>query len=234
MKKILLIEDEEPFASNLKEELKEYGLVVTKIDNGEDAIQALIEDIFQGVILDLKLKASSEIHGISLIEWLKKFQPNIPIIVITGHSHLAIRAFEYGVDALMIKPVEGKYISQYLKRAIEFRELKVLIQDKEVEIMNSYAKNVELNKENRILKSVKIYNAVIIFMIVVGLVTLTHFFPNNILSPILLFIISLVLLIGGHRISKVILKILGQEVQIESEPISSSINSQKDNIKTKN
>lgn len=216
MKKILLIEDEEPFASNLKEELKEYGLVVTKTDSGEEAIKSLNEEIFQGVILDLKLKATSEVHGISLIEWLKKFQPSIPIIVITGHSHLAIRAFEYGVDALMIKPVEGKYISQYLKRAIEFRELKVLIQDKEVEITKAYAKNIELSKENRILKSVKIYNAIIVFMIVAGFITLTYFFPNNILSPILLFVISLILLIGGNRISKVILKILGQEVQIES------------------
>lgn len=216
MKKILLIEDEEPFASNLKEELKEYGLVVSKIDTGEEAIKALNEEIFQGVILDLKLKASSEIHGISLIEWLKKFHPDIPIIVITGHSHLAIRAFEYGVDSLMIKPVEGKYISQYLKRAIEFRELKDLIQHKEVELMEAYAKNLELGKENRVLKSTKIYNAIIVLMVVAGFIALSYYFPNNILSPILLFVISLALLIGGNRISKVILKIFGQEVQIES------------------
>lgn len=222
MNKILLIEDEEPFASNLKDELKEYGLVISKCDNGEEAIKLLNDNFFQGVILDLKLKPSSNIHGISLIEWLKKNQPRIPIIVITGHSHLAIRAFEYGVDSLMIKPVEGKYISQYLKRAIEFRELKKSIQEKEIELLKSYSDNVILSKKNKILRNTKIYNVIIVISMVSGFVLLNYLSPEKILGQLLLFVVSLVLLIGGNRISKVILKVLGQEVRIESNEKSNT------------
>lgn len=228
MQKILLIEDEEPFASNLQEELKEYGLVTIKVDGGEEALELLENDSFQGVVLDLKLKSSSNIHGISVIEWLRKFQPNIPIIVITGHSHLAIRAFEYGVDSLMIKPVEGKYVSQYLKRAIEFRELKRMLEYKDEELkkildhkqeelngLKTY--NEKLSKENKKLKSKAIYTVIIVSLLVMGFISLSYFFPSSILSPILLFIVAVILLMGGGRISKVFVKILGQQMQIESE-----------------
>jgi ActR/RegA family two-component response regulator len=212
MNRILLVEDEEPFASNLSADLKEQGFIVDKTDEGEAAIRLLKKSNIKGIVLDLKLKADSKVHGLSIIEWIKSNELDIPVIVMTGHPHLAVRAFELGVDSLMLKPIESKYIAQYLFRAMEVRKLK--------------KENILLQKKyNNLSKPIFSTISITIF-IILGFIAWNIFLPNNYIGQIILFIISIILLLGGNRIAKVAVKLLGQEISIEAnEDKKNDINS---------
>ncbi|RLA70528.1 MAG: response regulator [Epsilonproteobacteria bacterium] len=109
MKKILLVDDNEANITLLLGVLDElYDLSVAL--SGEDALEAIEEEMPDLVILDLRL------GGISGIEVCKIIKQNeatkhIPIIMLTATSNtLQDEVYAAGADSLMSKPFEIAFL----------------------------------------------------------------------------------------------------------------------------
>jgi DNA-binding NtrC family response regulator len=86
MAKILLVDDEDKFRSDIAERLKLRGFETVESDNGEDAIKAVRRDNDIDVaLLDLKMPGLS---GEQTLSELKKYRPAIQVIMLTGHGSL--------------------------------------------------------------------------------------------------------------------------------------------------
>ena len=107
--KILLVDDEICYVNVLSNRLSKRNILATKAFSGTEAIQALRKQDFDVIILDLKLE---DMDGIEVLKILKKMDPNVNVIMLTGHG-----SEEAAKDGIK----EGAY--DYLTKPCELNEL---------------------------------------------------------------------------------------------------------------
>jgi DNA-binding NtrC family response regulator len=84
--RLLLVEDEVGIAESCSELLTAKGCQVTSVSSARDAMQAIQEDQFDIVIMDLKMPG--EISGIQFYEWMVSYIPVLKekVILMTGDT----------------------------------------------------------------------------------------------------------------------------------------------------
>jgi CheY-like chemotaxis protein len=116
--KVLLVDDEREFVQTLSERLlmREMGSAVAY--DGESALDMVKEEEPEVMILDLKMPG---IDGIEVLKRVKKTNPEIEVIILTGHGSEADRevCMKLGAFAYLQKPVDIEVLSDTLKRANE-------------------------------------------------------------------------------------------------------------------
>jgi two-component system response regulator CpxR len=116
--KILLVDDEREFVQTLSERLlmRDMGSAVTY--DGESALELVKEDEPDVMILDLKMPG---IDGIEVLRRIKETQPQIEVIILTGHGSEADRkiCMDLGAFAYLHKPVDINELSETIKKANE-------------------------------------------------------------------------------------------------------------------
>jgi DNA-binding response OmpR family regulator len=101
--KLLLVDDEAPYVSVLARRLAKRNISVTPALSGSQGIQALRGSYFDIAVLDLKME---DMDGIEVLKIFKKMDPEMPVIMLTGHgSETAAReGIEFGACDYLIKP----------------------------------------------------------------------------------------------------------------------------------
>jgi two-component system response regulator RegX3 len=96
---ILVVEDEDAIAEPLVNGLRREGYDVTRVANGEAALEAAPSDL---VLLDLRLP---DIDGLDVCRRLRE-RSRVPIIVVTARGEEADRVvgLELGADDYVVKP----------------------------------------------------------------------------------------------------------------------------------
>ncbi len=116
--KILLVDDERKFVQTLSERLlmRDMGTVVAF--DGESALEMVHEDKPEVMILDLRMPG---IDGIEVLRRVKETQPEIEVIILTGHGSREDEqmCMELGAFAYLQKPVNIDVLSETLKKANE-------------------------------------------------------------------------------------------------------------------
>ena len=115
--KILLIDDEEEFASTLAERLELRGYVAKIAGNGESGISLITNDSFDIVILDLMMPG---LNGIDTLKQIKAINKNLPVILLTGHGSIKEGTEGMGIGAFdfLIKPLDIKELINKIQLAI--------------------------------------------------------------------------------------------------------------------
>ena len=123
---VLLIDDEEQFLKVLEERLETRGLKVNTATSGEDALTLVDDRNFDAIILDLAMPG---IDGIETLRLLKEKNPDLEIIMLTGHATVqkGIEAMKLGAEDFLEKPVD---LSVLLKRISEAKNKRILILEK--------------------------------------------------------------------------------------------------------
>jgi PAS domain S-box-containing protein len=100
---ILLIEDERLAVETLKGNFQDNGYHITTAHNGEEGLRKFQNNNFDLVITDFKLKG---MDGLQVSRKIKKINPHIPVIVVTGYPKLMTsdEASRFGVHDFMLKP----------------------------------------------------------------------------------------------------------------------------------
>jgi len=133
---ILLIDDDKNTADGLRKILIQDGYDTSCVYTGNEALHLIDTEHFDIVITDMKLP---DISGFSIIEKVKKKDPNIPVIMITAFSSLqtAIDAMKKGADDYLTKPVNIEELELILKKTwekqlliLQNRELRKELDDK--------------------------------------------------------------------------------------------------------
>ena len=116
--KILLVDDEREFVQTLSERLLMRDLGSAVAYDGESALEVAREDEPDVMILDLKMPG---IDGIEVLRRVKATQPQIEVIILTGHGSEADRelCMQLGAFAYLQKPVDVEELSATIKRANE-------------------------------------------------------------------------------------------------------------------
>lgn len=122
LNRIVLVEDDDAFREALAERLKLGGLEVSAFASAEAALRAL-NDRFEGVVVtDLRMPG---LDGRALVERLTALDPDLPVIMMTGHGDIAeaVEAMKRGAYDFLAKPFAPERLIESLRRALDKRSL---------------------------------------------------------------------------------------------------------------
>ena len=131
--KILLVDDEAVFTTNMGKLLTNRGYKVTAANSGDAAIQALEKENFDVVVLDLKMPG---MDGLATLKEIKKLGLFTETLILTGHGSIdtALEAIKLGAYDYLTKPCEiddlmGKIEGAWQKKeGVEKKEMKEKMQ----------------------------------------------------------------------------------------------------------
>jgi DNA-binding NtrC family response regulator len=137
--KILLVDDEKEFVESLSERLELRNLEADVVYDGEQALDALKEGKHDVMVLDLRMPG---IDGIEVLRQAKKRNPDVQVVVLTGHGTDKDEAMakKLGAIAYLKKPVDIDHLIGALKK----EKMKVLLVDDEREFVESLSERLEL------------------------------------------------------------------------------------------
>jgi len=114
---ILVIEDDERIAENIKKLLKNSGFQTTIAQNGEEGFYQAETETYDVIILDWMLPDQD---GIEICKKIRKKNNTTPIIILTAKSQLEnkIEGLNVGADDYLTKPFEGQELLARIKALI--------------------------------------------------------------------------------------------------------------------
>lgn len=120
--RVILVEDDEQMRSSTAQALELADMTVESLAQGEDAL-ALAGPGFDGVVVsDIRMPG---MDGMTLLGRLRDMDPEIPVILITGHAEvaLAVEAIRGGAYDFIEKPFVVQDLVNLIRRAAEHRNL---------------------------------------------------------------------------------------------------------------
>ena len=82
--RVLIADDEEMVRNFLVSLFSKYGHTCETSENGMEALEKMKRNSFDAVVLDIVMP---HMDGITLTKELVKLYPDLPIIIMTGHTH---------------------------------------------------------------------------------------------------------------------------------------------------
>ncbi len=142
---ILIVDDEVGPRESLRMILKPMYDVHT-VENGQDALNFLAQEKVDLVTLDLNMPGLS---GIEVLPEIKKLQPDVDVIIITGYGTLSItqEAFRCGAGGFISKPFNVADIISIVSKTFERRNQRMKIK-KLIGQLQAFRSSSEENKEN--------------------------------------------------------------------------------------
>ena len=118
--KVLLVDDEVGFVNILAKRLGKRNIKVTPAYTGTEAIQLVRKQDFDVAVLDLKME---EMDGIEVLKVFKKMDPNMVVIMLTGHGsqQAAKEGIEWGAFDYLTKPCELEELLAKIREAYQER-----------------------------------------------------------------------------------------------------------------
>ncbi len=103
--KLLLVEDNNRIALEVKKALERESFSVHWVASGQQALTQMSSDPAEVVVLDLGLP---DIDGVDVLKRLRLSNPNLPVLVLTARSGLEakVAALDSGADDYLVKPFE--------------------------------------------------------------------------------------------------------------------------------
>jgi DNA-binding NtrC family response regulator len=124
MKKILLIEDEEPIRRVLLKILTEEnkGYDITESEDGKDGFLKLTKDDYDLVLCDIKMP---KMDGVEVLQSIRENGINVPFIMLTGHGNIstAVEAMKAGAFDFISKPPDLNRLLTSVRNALEIKNL---------------------------------------------------------------------------------------------------------------
>ena len=101
--RILVVEDERKIATFIQKGLKESGFVVDIVHRGDEALEIIEENHFDGVVLDIMLPGRD---GLSVLRILRQRSNAVPVIILTARGEVSekVEGLDLGADDYLAKP----------------------------------------------------------------------------------------------------------------------------------
>jgi two-component system nitrogen regulation response regulator NtrX len=129
MASILIIDDDKAIRKTLTEILRYEGYKIDEAADGEEGLRKFSSTAYDLVLCDVKMP---KMDGIEFLEKSKVINPDVPIIVISGHGNIetAVEAVKKGAFDFISKPPDLNRLLITLRNALDkqtlVRETKVL------------------------------------------------------------------------------------------------------------
>jgi DNA-binding NtrC family response regulator len=117
--KALIVDDEQDFLETVVNRLQKRKIETTGVRSGEEAIEAMKQKAFDVVILDVKMPGGMD--GIETLREIKRLQPPVEVILLTGHASVetSIEGMKLGAFDYLIKPIKLEELLTKMAAAFE-------------------------------------------------------------------------------------------------------------------
>lgn len=114
--RLMVVDDEPIVGKRLKSLLEKAGYDVKTFTDGSAAIEELVNNRFDIIITDLKMK---NVGGMDILKAALKSNLNSKVIIITGFSkkETATEAFNKGAFDFILKPFKIDKLKQVIRKA---------------------------------------------------------------------------------------------------------------------
>ena len=122
---ILVVDDERDIRELVAGVLEDEGYGTRSAADSDSALEAIASRRPSLVLLDVWLQGS-RLDGLDLLDEIKRRDPSIPVLVISGHGNLdtAVAAIRRGASDFIEKPFEAERLLLLVERATETERLK--------------------------------------------------------------------------------------------------------------
>jgi two-component system OmpR family response regulator len=126
--RVLVVDDEIDFLETIVKRLEARNINVSGVESGRQALEAIEEQDFDVVILDVKMPG---MDGIETLREMKKKKPLVEVIILTGHASVesGIQGMQLGAFDYVMKPVALDELLEKIRQAYERK----LIQEEKTE-----------------------------------------------------------------------------------------------------
>lgn len=103
--RILLVEDEKPLSVAICKMLRQENYLVDFVFNGTDALEYILSDIYNAVILDVMLPG---MDGFSVLQTIRSKGITVPVLMLTARSGIddRLNGLQSGADYYLPKPFD--------------------------------------------------------------------------------------------------------------------------------
>jgi two-component system nitrogen regulation response regulator NtrX len=122
---ILIVDDERDICTLIAGILEDEGHTARRTHNSNEAVDAVRQRRPALVILDVWLQGS-ELDGLQLLEVIRREEPPVPVVMISGHGTIdtAVAAIKNGAYDFIEKPFKADRLLLVVDRAIEADRLR--------------------------------------------------------------------------------------------------------------
>ena len=122
---ILIVDDEPDIRDTISAVLNDEGYETICASNAQEAQAIMYKELPSLIILDIWMRDST-MDGLSLLNWIKDSNPEIPILMISGHGtvEIAVNAIKAGAYDFIEKPFKSEKLIFMVSRALETSVLK--------------------------------------------------------------------------------------------------------------
>ena len=101
--RILVVEDEKKIAGFIQRGLKECGFVVDVVHRGDEALEIILDNHFDVVLLDIMLPGRD---GLSVLRILRQRGNSVPVLILTARGEISekVEGLDLGADDYLAKP----------------------------------------------------------------------------------------------------------------------------------
>ena len=125
MSDILIVDDERDIRELVSDILEDEGYATRLAGNSDDCMAAINAEPPALMILDIWLK-DSRMDGIDILKAVKRDNPDIPVVIISGHGNIeiAVAAIKQGAYDFIEKPFNIDQLLVVIRRAMETSRLR--------------------------------------------------------------------------------------------------------------
>ncbi|RMH49498.1 MAG: sigma-54-dependent Fis family transcriptional regulator [Alphaproteobacteria bacterium] len=125
MSDILIVDDERDIRELISDILRDEGYQTRLAANSDECMQAINSEPPGLIILDIWLK-DSRMDGIDILKTVKRDNPDIPVVIISGHGNIeiAVAAIKQGAYDFIEKPFNIDQLMVVIRRAMEASRLR--------------------------------------------------------------------------------------------------------------
>ena len=120
--RVVLVDDDMAFRTALADSFEIAGLDIETFGDGQSALANLSADFPGIVVTDIRMP---KIDGHAVMEALLARDPELPVILMTGHGDIgmAVAALKKGAFDFIAKPFAADHMISSVRRALEMRRL---------------------------------------------------------------------------------------------------------------
>jgi two-component system response regulator QseB len=103
--RLLLVEDDTMIGESVREGLRQDGFAVDWVKDGHAADTALLDDVYDLMLLDLGLPRK---HGLDVLKAARAKGNRVPVVIITARDEVPerVKGLDSGADDYLVKPFD--------------------------------------------------------------------------------------------------------------------------------
>jgi DNA-binding response OmpR family regulator len=124
--RILVVEDERKIARFVQKGLKEFGFAVDAVGRGDEALEVILDNRFDAVVLDIMLPGRD---GLSVLRALRERSNSVPVLILTARGEICekVEGLDLGADDYLAKPFSIEELAARLRALIRRQSGETLV-----------------------------------------------------------------------------------------------------------